>query len=94
MIDVHVKRDEGGVILAFEFEKTIELNLSTDDQQEVALFFEKMLAKLFDDYIASQKEYRLKLVDDNGTDLFHDVAQKYVANLDTEIQSIYSKFNQ
>lgn len=40
-----------------------------------------------------KKEYTLNFKDCDGSDLFHDVAEKYVSSLNSEIQSIYSRMN-
>ena len=93
MIDVTIERDNDSVVLVFNFEKAIKMNLTSENQEEIKSFFQKLLAKIFDDFVSFQKEYYLNLKDEDEKDLFHDVSAKYVSNLNTEIQSIYAKLN-
>ena len=88
-INVIVERNEPNVFLVFQFEKILKLNLSSDNQDETKSFFQNLLKTVFDDFVGSQTEYILLLLDDES-DLFHDVAKKYVSNLGNEIQSLYS----
>lgn len=90
-INVTIERENENVMLVFNFENVIKLNLSLDNQDELKDFFQTLLKKLFDDYNSLGKQYNLSFNDKEGKDLFHDVAEKYITNLDAEIQSIYSK---
>ena len=87
-IDVTIERAES-ITLIFHFDKQIELDISSDNQEIVKIFFRSLLSNIFNDYIDNKIEYSLDFSDD-GKDLFHDVAEKYIRNLDNEIQSVYS----
>ena len=92
-IDVTIERSGEQVFLVFNFENVLKMNLTSNNQEEMKIFFQKLIAKLFNDYTSSEKEYALNFKDCDGSDLFHDVAEKYVSSLNSEIQSIYSRMN-
>ena len=93
MIDVTIERSEEQVFLIFNFETAIKMCLTSDDQEEIKAFFQNLLVRVYDDFILLKKEYSFGFKDPDSKDLFHDVAEKYVSNINTEIQSIYAKFD-
>lgn len=89
LINITIERKDKEVFLLFHFDSILKLNLSTDGQEEAKSFFQKLLKIIFDSYNDFNDEFDIKLLDD-GDDLFHDVACKYVEVLKNEIQSLYS----
>ncbi|MCQ2802644.1 MAG: hypothetical protein MJ225_03135 [Bacilli bacterium] len=90
IIDVTIERKENEAILNFGFEEKMSLSLTSDSQDELKDFFIKLLKKIVDD---KENIYKLNFSDEGQTDLFHDVGDKYIKNLDNELSSIYVEIN-
>jgi len=90
IIDVKIERKESEAILTFGFEEKMSLSLTSDSQDELKDFFIKLLKKIVDN---KDIVYKLNFSDDGQTDLFHDVAEKYIKNLDNELASVYVEIN-
>lgn len=89
-----ISRSNEAFILAFCFENPLNLNLSSMDTQPVQNFFQELLKRVFDDYNSNDRIIYEFELDDNETDLFHDVAEKYVKNLNSELKSIYTSLDE
>ena len=88
-INVIISREEQ-IKLLFQFEDPLCLNLSSENENEIKTFFNSLLKKMYSDYKSENKiEYVFRL-DDETEDLFHDVSNKYIFNLNNEMKSIYS----
>lgn len=81
-INVTIQRGEE-IKLVFHFATQLVLNLSSDNTKETQAFFLSLLKEL----VASKTSIKLNLIDEVN-DLYHDVAEKYLKNLDVEINKI------
>lgn len=84
-IKVTIERDVN-IYLVFAFENQIKLNLSSDKTEDTQKFFLDLLQEL----IRKKSEITF-LLEDSKEDLYHDVAKKYLENLEQEIKKIVPK---
>lgn len=85
-IEVDIERDND-IKLNFKFnEEIISLNLSSDKTSDTQEFFIKLLNIL----IKNPMQLNFKLNDDK-TDLYHDVSIKYLENLETEVNKLITE---
>lgn len=84
-IKVTIERDVN-IYLVFAFENPIRLNLSSDKTEDTQKFFLDLLQEL----IRKKSEITF-LLEDSKEDLYHDVAKKYLENLEQEIKKIVPK---
>lgn len=87
-ITVTIQREEE-IKLIFHFATQLVLNLSSDNTKETQAFFLSLLKEL----VESKTSIKLNL-NDEVNDLYHDVAEKYLKNLDVEINKILVQFPQ
>lgn len=85
IINVTIERNEN-IELVFNFENKLKLNLSSDKTKDTQEFFLHLLNEIvkLDDTITFTLE-------DEKEDLFHDVADKYLKNLEYEIKKVLSE---
>lgn len=81
-IKVKIERSEK-VELVFYFEKALRLNLSSDSTEDTKNFFIVLLNEI----VKTRKLIKFEL-EDGEEDLFHDVAEKYLENLEEEIKQL------
>ena len=82
--EIKVSIERGKEIkVIFYFSNELILNLSSDSTTDTQDFFLKLLNEL----IENPKEINFKLEDENN-DLYHDITEKYLRNLETEIKKI------
>ena len=84
-IEVTIGRDDN-IYLVFFFENPIRLNLSSDKTEDTQKFFLDLLQELI-----RRKSGITFTLEDPKEDLYHDVAQKYLENLEQEIKKIVPK---
>lgn len=84
-IEVTIERDDK-IYLVFAFENPIRLNLSSDKTEDTQKFFLDLLQELI-----RRKSGITFTLEDPKEDLYHDVAQKYLENLEQEIKKIVPK---
>ena len=84
-IKVTIERDDN-IYLVFTFENSIRLNLSSDKTEDTQKFFLDLLQELI-----RRKSGITFTLEDPKEDLYHDVAQKYLENLEQEIKKIVPK---
>ena len=80
-----IERDDN-IYLVFAFENPIRLNLSSDKTEDTQKFFLDLLQELI-----RRKSGITFTLEDPKEDLYHDVAQKYLENLEQEIKKIVPK---
>lgn len=81
-IKVNIERGKE-IKVIFYFSNELILNLSSDSTTDTQDFFLKLLNEL----IENPEEINFKLEDENN-DLYHDITEKYLRNLETEIKKI------
>ncbi len=84
-IKVTIEREDN-IYLVFAFENQIKLNLSSDKTEDTQIFFLNLLQELI-----RRKSGITFTLEDSKEDLYHDVAQKYLENLEQEIKKIVPK---
>ena len=84
-ITVDLITKEEHELLVFNFPEKLYLDLTSDNAEELKLFFQNLLQKI------ENKEINIKFNESDRTDLFYDVAKKYVEHLKTEVSSIMSQ---
>ena len=94
IIKTIIDRSDENFILVFCFQNPLKLDLSSVDTKPVQKFFQELLKKVFDDYNLDNKIIYEFEMDDGETDLFHDVAEKYIKNLNSELKSIYTSLDE
>ncbi len=72
-------------ILVFNFDEALSLDLTSDNVEDLKNFFQDLLKKI------ENQNIDIKFNETDRTDLFYDVAKKYVEHLKTEISSIVSQ---
>ncbi len=82
-VDLVTKNDKE--LLIFNFDEKLSLDLTSDDVNNLKIFFQELLKKI------ENQNFDLKFNETDRTDLFYDVAKKYVEHLKTEISSIISQ---
>lgn len=85
-IKVTILRGENGAELIFNFETIHKLDLKSDNVDDTHKFF----ISLLDEVLKSDEAFKFEL-EDNISDIFSDVAKKYLSNLDNEIQKIFEE---
>lgn len=86
-VRVNVAREnEIKLILNFGIKK-IELNLSSDNTEDIQKFFIAILEEIIERKYSSIS-FELE---DNENDLYHDVAEKYLKNLEAELKQIITE---
>lgn len=80
IVNVTIERNET-IELVFGFENELKLNLSSDKTKDTQKFFLQLLNE-----IVKLNETVAFILDDEKEDLFHDVADKYLKNLEYEIK--------
>ena len=76
---------ENEIKLIFNFEsKSIELFLSSDNTEETQKFFIELLEEIIE---GKYESISFNLQDDEK-DLYHDVAEKYLGTLESELKQI------
>jgi len=85
-IFVELITEEKAEYLSFLFESPIKICLTSDDQSALKFFFSSLLQTIKNDEIS------FKLNDNGRRDLFYEVAQKYIINLNREIAAIQREF--
>lgn len=87
-INVTIERNEN-IELVFDFKSKLKLNLSSDETKDTQKFFLQLLNE-----IVKLNDTISFTLDDEKEDLFHDVADKYLKNLEYEIKKIVSEIPQ
>lgn len=82
-----VQEDEKYFININDKENTIRIPMSEDKPTEVKSAFNKLIARIKDG------EFQIELVE-VGEDLFSQVANEYITQLNREIQEVYSEMQQ
>lgn len=82
IINVTIERNEN-IELVFNFENKLKLNLSSDKTKDTQEFFLQLLNE-----IVKLNDTITFTLEDEKEDLFHDVADKYLNNLEYEIKKI------
>lgn len=72
-------------LLVFNFDEKLSLDLTSDNAEDLKKFFQDLLKKI------ENQNIDIKFNETDRTDLFYDVAKKYVEHLKTEISSIVSQ---
>lgn len=85
IVNVTIERNET-IELVFGFENELKLNLSSDKTKDTQKFFLQLLNE-----IVKLNETVAFILDDEKEDLFHDVADKYLKNLEYEIKKVVSE---
>ena len=86
-IQVKIAREnEIKLVLYFE-SKSIELNLSSESTEETQKFFIELLEEIIE---GKYESISFNLQDDD-TDLYHDVAEKYLNTLESELKQIITE---
>ena len=82
--EIRVSIERGDEIkIVFDFSKKLILNLSSDKTADTQSFFLALLEEL----IKNPNEIKFNFEDDKE-DLYHDITEKYLNNLETEIKQI------
>lgn len=84
-IKVIIERNEN-IELVFKFENELKLNLSSDKTNDTQNFFLQLLNE-----IIKRNDTIAFVLEDKKEDLFHDVADKYLKNLEYEIKKVVSE---
>lgn len=87
-INVTIERKEN-IELIFNFESKLKLNLSSDNTQDTQSFFLGLLNE-----IVRLNDSITFTLEDEKDDLFHDVANKYLNNLENEIKKVVNEIPQ
>lgn len=84
-IDVELITEGEKQLLVFNFSEKISLDLANEDSKLLKKFFQDLLVNIID------KDVELYFVESDRTDLFYDVAKKYVEHLKNELASIVNQ---
>lgn len=81
-VEVKLIKSKGSELLSFKFDTKLEIELLSDNAQDLKDFFQSVLERLF------VEEFELDFVPEFENDLYTEVSKKYVALLDNEIKTI------
>jgi len=81
-IIVKLEKMEDKELLKFCFDVPIYIDLASDDSEQLKKFFQELLENIVN------KDITLTLTKQDGSDLFYDVAKKYIDHLESEINAI------
>ncbi len=84
-INVELITENERELLVFNFDKKISLDLTSDDKDALKEFFQQLLKEIIN------QDIDLNFVETDRSDLFYDVAKKYVEHLKIELLSITSQ---
>lgn len=84
-INVELITENNRELLVFNFDKKISLDLTSDDGDALKDFFQQLLKEVIN------QDIDLNFVETDRSDLFYDVAKKYVEHLKIELSSIISQ---
>ena len=84
-ITVNLITEDEKELLVFNFAERLSLDLTSDNAEDLKKFFQDLLKKI------ENQNIDIKFNETDRTDLFYDVAKKYVEHLKTEISSIVSQ---
>lgn len=84
-IIVKLEKQEEKELLKFCFDVPIYIDLASDDSNQLKKFFQKLLENIVNQNIT------LTLTKQDGSDLFYDVAKKYVEHLESELNAIFTQ---
>lgn len=85
IITVDLVTENEKELLVFNFDEKISLDLTSDNADILKSFFQSLLQKI------ENQDICLELKKTDRTDLFYDVAKKYIEHLNIEITSIISQ---
>lgn len=85
IITVDLVTENEKELLVFNFDEKISLDLTNDNADILKSFFQSLLQKI------ENQDICLELNKTDRTDLFYDVAKKYIEHLNIEITSIISQ---
>lgn len=81
-VEVKLIKSKGSELLRFGFDTNLEIELLSDNAQNLKNFFQLILERLF------VEEFELDFISEFENDLYTEVSKKYVALLDNEIKTI------
>jgi hypothetical protein len=81
-VEVKLIKSKGSELLRFGFDTSLEIELLSDNAQNLKDFFRLILEQLF------VEEFELEFIPEVENDLYTEVSKKYVALLDNEIKTI------
>lgn len=74
-------------LLEFDFQKPIHIDLTSDDPEQLKQFFSDLLTEYNEDPFSVKYDNS-----ENRNDLFADISEKYILDLDNELKALASKF--
>lgn len=74
-------------LLEFDFQKPIHIDLTSDDPEQLKQFFSDLLTEYNEDPFSVKYDNS-----ENRNDLFADISEKYIHDLDNELKALASKF--
>ena len=86
-IETCVIYDEENAYICFKFDQSIKLSITSDNANDAKSVFYEILKYIIDD---ENIEFTFTKCKD---DLFNDTAEKYINDLNSEIQKLKSNFN-
>jgi len=81
-VEVRLIKSKDSELLRFGFDTNLEIELLSDNGQNLKDFFQLILERLF------VEEFELNFIPEFENDLYTEVSMKYVALLDNEIKTI------
>ena len=86
VIKTNIKALNDKYYLVFNFEKPIELDLTSNDSESIKQVFINILHNVI------EKKFLKFEFEKNGSDIFNEVAEKYIQDLNTEIETLKTKY--
>ena len=81
------KEDETSLVL-HSGDEEFSIILTNDDPEEIKDVFNRLLEELKGGLI------KFELEDDNGDDLYHDISEEYIKQLNSELEEVYKEMKE
>jgi hypothetical protein len=86
-IEVVIKEENGKTYIVFNFDNPIEIDITSDDQENIKKVFYAILEKFVENQDISFHFNK------NKEDLFSEVTEKYVSHLNSEINILKKNYS-
>lgn len=87
-IIVKVEETADKAYLIFNFDEPLKLELTSDDREKMKVLFSTILNN-----IISNQEVTFKFDSQNKNDLYTEISDKYIKDLNSELEALRDEFN-
>ena len=85
-VKAYIEEEEKSVYLVFDFDEKIKLNLLSDEKDNILKVFYNLLS-----FVNKKTDVKFNFVK-GKSDLYNEVCEKYIADLEEELESLKEKY--